>query len=314
VPVRGQPWWLRCVRLDFYPPGQRKLILAFDLADSSTNFKKGALEEADVYFQRSYHPPDVERLPEPYRRKILPWGLNYACRSLRSAFSVLRAGVTEAVFDVDDNASRRRVLPTVVGYFRLNSPKRFFYPASKPKEKLVVFQTRVWTTSGRGTDGDQGVNELRAEMVRLLRKEFGKRFVGGLVPNEMARKYYPDLLARQSGQQSAYVRLLRRSLVGVYTRGLHHSTAWKLPEYLSSTMCVVSEPIRNRLQDPVQAGRHYLEYTTPHDCVDACVRIFEDRHMETWLRENAEAYYQRSIEPTRHMERCLDAAETFVTA
>lgn len=307
VPAAPGSWATRNVRVDLLLPDGSEIVLAFDLGDESTRFAKQALGAADLYFKRSWFEPDIACLPEELRWKVVPWGLNYACRSWRSVAPLAWVARREAA-SVPDLATRRRILANLVRHVRLQPPGAFHLPATEPKEERVVFQTRVWDEASLGADRAEEVNEVRAGMVRALRREFGGRFTGGLLPDPLARRRYPDLIAEQRGRQSEYLRLLRRSLVGVYTRGLHHSTAWKLPEYLAATMCVVAEPIRNALQAPLVTDRHILCYDSVDGCLDACVRAFEDRQLRGRLRANAEAYYREHIEPARHMERCLRAA------
>ena len=120
----------------------------------------------------------------------------------------------------------------------------------------------------------------------------------------MAQSRYPDLISKIP--PTKYLSLIRRGLVGIYTRGLHHSIAWKLGEYFAASMCVVAEPIRNVVEPPIVAGDHYLPFTSPDECIEASARILESRELQQQLRETVFNYHQRHVEPAARIWECLE--------
>jgi hypothetical protein len=171
----------------------------------------------------------------------------------------------------------------------------------------VVFQTRVWEPHDTTDDADQ-VNQERVDLVRALRDALGERFVGGLVPTPFAAKNFPDAVTPHDASRAGYVQMSKRSLVGVYSRGLHHSLAFKLAEYLAASKCVVSTPFRNELPAPLVEGTNYLEFDGIEQCVAQCRRLLADADLAAEMRRRNREYFLREVEPASHMRRCLDRA------
>jgi hypothetical protein len=97
-------------------------------------------------------------------------------------------------------------------------------------------------------------------------------------------------------------------LIGVYTRGLHFSTAWKLGEYFASSMCVVAEPPRNQLPVALTAGKEFLPFSSAGDCLAACETILANPDLQREMRAAAHDYYRREIAPEAHLRSCLARA------
>jgi len=300
-----------CIHADITTDAGSSLAVAFDLHDQSASFYDEALAHADVYLKRSFYLPDIERQPPHLRTKILPLGLNFPCKSSESVRVIASAMLSRAGRQLfADRADRGRswqhMFRDLLGFYRLRSVGDFEVLPDASKELAVVFQTRIWEENSVVGEKADEVNESRVRMIELLRRELGARFVGGLVPTPYARSRYPGLIAEQHPRR--YPAILRRSLIGIYTRGLHHSTAWKLPEYMAANMCVVGEPIRNVLPRPLETGRDVLTLTTPDECVEACVRILEDPQLRMAMRARTRAYFEFAIEPGANLLNTLERA------
>ena len=269
-------------------------LIAIDLRDRSDEFSVGLLSHCDLYFKRSYHAPSLSSLGGE-AVKVRPLGLNYACRAQGAVTSVLATLAAEFVRSpgrgirwVAHEARRLRAIP----------PFRLFERSPRdPKRSTVVFQTRVWQDGEGGQEPVDAINHARVELVRALREAFGPRFVGGLVPTPMARSRYPDALAGDSWRKSGYIAMAAGQLIGVYTRGLHQSTAWKLPEYMAASQCIVAEPPLNALPRPISAGIHYIDYRTPSGCIAACQSLMDDPAMAMQMREANHRYYCDEVAP-----------------
>jgi hypothetical protein len=262
------------------------------------------LKRADVYYKRSYFQPDVDLVSVSPRARVKPFGLNYSCRTSSTILPLLRAGIRQKSLKRGGE-----LLRVVYDYWRLRRPGEFIWSPERAKEPVVLLQTRVWEPHEVTGDQAEVINRQRAGLVRALKSAFGRRFAGGLVPNALARRQYPDLLTTSRSDPQSYTRLTRTALIGVYTRGLHHSTAWKLGEYFAASMGVVAEPIRNALSAPLVEGTHLLSYTTTDECVGACERILGDRELQQALRASAYRYYLDHIDPAAHLAWCLNDAK-----
>ena len=187
-----------------------------------------------------------------------PFGLNFPCRSLRSSARLLAAiGGPIAL-------SGRAGLQRLRHYLPTPPPSAFEQGPDVPVEPAVHFQPRLWAPD-EAPGESEAVNADRVNMVRALKREFGERFVGGLVATKHARQHYPDDLTPHSSKSADYLRLKQRCLIGIYTRGLEHSLAFKLSETFAASQCLVSVPLRYGLPVPLEIGRHYLEFETLDD-------------------------------------------------
>ena len=126
------------------------------------------------------------------------------------------------------------------------------------------------------------------------------------MPTDFARRHYADVILERAFRRKEYIRMTQRCLVGIYTRGLHHSLAFKLPEYLAASMCIVSDPLRNELPQPLVAERHFLEFRTPEECAAQCERLLRDPDTARAMRCENRAYYRRWVAPPEHLLDCLE--------
>ncbi|MBA2243327.1 MAG: hypothetical protein H0W11_00080 [Gemmatimonadetes bacterium] len=293
------------------PQSGSAMPVCFEVHDKSYLFYERALSSSAVYFKRSYFQRDVDRLPPVLAAKVVPFGINYACTD-RLSYPAVARGIRQAITRPSGPAVLRgkytaSLARKLIEYVRLPRPSVFEFSPASPKEPVVLFQTRLWKQHELVGESAEVVNQERAALVRALKREFGSRFVGGLLPGPVASRDYPDLLAQ--AHPCSYLRLTRRSLIGVYSRGLHQSTAWKLGEYFAASMCVVAEPIQNQLVPPLEAERHFLPFSTPEECVAACARILGDPGLQQTMRSAAYRYYTAHVEPAAHLLRCLRQVE-----
>jgi hypothetical protein len=278
-------------------------MLAFDLRDQSYSICLDTLERADVYFKRSYYEPDLQSLPRAYRAKILPFGLNCALKT--SA-----AGTLVAKLVLRNPACIGRLRGTLRTYMRLAGAEAMERPPSVKAEQVIYFQTRVWEPEEVVGDDFREINENRAAIVRSLRREFGARFKGGLVPTAFARTHYPDAVSPEPHVRSRHIQASRAALIGIYSRGLHHSLAFKLVEYIAASKCIVAEPLRNGLPAPLVEGRNYFEFTTVDGCLALCDRLLADPAAAEEMRAANWEYYVRHVRFDRRIPAWLDACDS----
>ncbi len=126
-----------------------------------------------------------------------------------------------------------------------------------------------------------------------------------MTPTAFARRHYADVLLTEAYRRKDFIRMVKRHLIGVYTRGLHHSLAFKLPEYLAASMCVVSDPLRNELPQPLTAGRHYLEFRGHDECVAQCDRLLS-RPEAREMRAHNSAITSGGWPPAPNVPHCLE--------
>jgi hypothetical protein len=295
-------------RLEVGQPVGTPVRVFYDLRDRSDRFFMEDLAEARLYFKRTFIQTDVDALPEDLRPRVRPGGATFACMSGGVRLAPLPQAL-RFMAGSGSRESRRRVARRLVDYVRIPALRKFIAPPSTVKREVVLFQTRVWEDREvPGPDSAEEVNGQRVALVRTLRAAFGNRFVGGLVPTPMALERWPDLVTRRGADQPSYLRLIRDAAVAVYSRGLHHSTAYKLGEYMAASCAVVSDPVRSILPAPLEPGGHFAPYDTADECAAQCDRLLTSPGALMELRVAGHDYFSREIRPDSRMRRVIAVA------
>jgi len=282
------------------PGSNRPMLIAIDLHDQSHIFATAILKQCDSYLKRSFHERDINELPGELACKVRPFGLNYACRTTGSTIRIFRHAAFCLVLRGLTGIRRLRhhlVLPRAADFEQL--PTGFVEPT-------IVFQTRVWEANETAPGESDAINEGRVAVVRALKEAFGERFRGGLVPTSLALARYPREVSAFPSRRSLYTAMSKRNLIGIYTQGLHCSTAFKLPEYLAASLCIVAETPRNLLPVPLVPGRHFLPFRSAQECVAACQRLLANRELAAEMRRANHDYYRTEVEPSAHICRVLE--------
>lgn len=300
--------------------------VVFDVRDGNA-IDPTALAQADVYFKRTCDCSELARLPESSQRKVRPYGLNYACSSdnpprnltfARRLYGIKRID-SERRAQVLKQLRRRVALPLRwLGLGRdessANEPlpfTRFEADADAYARPAVLFLTRLWSpqaTPGSDPCALKELNATRIELIRTLRRRFGDRFIGGVQRDPYSERQCPDCVTDAGTSKAHYLELMKTHLIAVASSGLHGSTGWKFAEYVAASRCIVSEPLRSMLPEPLVPGVHYLEYHTPEQCADACDRILDDPALANAMRCDNEDYYRRALKPCALMLRHLQCA------
>jgi hypothetical protein len=271
----------------------RATDIVFEVYDRSDDFEMPLLERCDIYFKRNFYEPEIRKLDRKCQQKVVPFGFNYACRSMAGEKRLLAADL------VSRDSLDRYLLERPFESFE-QSPTIAVSPC-------IVFQTRAWAPESTSDNADE-VNDSRARIIRELRKAFRGRFHGGFVHSDFASERYPELLAEHSSEESAYVELVKGNLIGISTHGLHYSVPFKVPEYLAGSIAVVSEPLRNGFPVPFVEGQHFLAFREPEECVAQCDRILSNAHLASELRQASWQYYRSEIRPAQHVASLLERA------
>lgn len=267
--------------------------IAIELSDHSDFWEIPLLEWCDVYAKRNINP----RHSTPLEHKIIPFGLNWACHSRRSAVAALAAIASSL-----PKASKSR-LREVYRYLVTPHWKFFEHRPEQQVDNTILFQTRVWEPAE--APGDEAINEQRIKLLRALKREFGSRVIGGVVPTPFARKAYPDLITNLPCRQPQYIRWAKRPLIGIYFRGLFGAVAIKMAEFLAASKCIVSEPIENDLSAPLN---HISVYHSESECLEACSRLLSDESLAKSQRQQSWSYYQTYVSPRAHIVDLLARA------
>lgn len=308
-PRRGKspgPTWV----LDGYPLFVLRCqdrLAVFDPSDHSDRWQRDALRDCTAYFKRSYHAPDVAKLPVELQGKVYPLNPIFATWTRSPVW-------TWRVFWVllcqpGSWSQRRRALIT---FCQLSDLEVYEAPPAEPKRPKVLFQTRLWNPAEEKGDWVEPTNHHRIELVRALRRELGERLVGGLIREPYAEQHYPELITNLTttgkAKRPQFIRLCRQFLVRINIRALFDAIPYSLGETLAANNCLVSEPIRNTCANPLHADQHYLAFSNPSECAAHCRALLDSPSRAQALREAAYEYYRQAVAPAAAMSQYLQQA------
>ena len=309
---------------------KKSCAIFFDLVDGGGTFMMDELKSVDVYFKRTYYQDRIDTLPMDLRKKILPYGLHYCCRSRwekpammmkrlllknffnQSIFSNFYSSIKESIGRPLDLLFRGYFLKKEVTRLPLLIEDYVVHP-DESTQKKIYFKTRVYDVNKAQTEYGYNqrvkVNEIRVGTIRALKKHFGRDFVGGLSHSSYACENYQDCLFpvpyHSHGQ---HIKKSQQYLININTAGLHRSVGWKFPEQMAASRCIVTEPVDIELPVPIEKGVHYLSFHSSQECVKACEQLLSDKNLSKSMRQNNYNYYKDNIEPSKLLKRCLNSA------
>ena len=290
---------------------QRVRRLCFDMLDGD-DLDDGLLAQVDCCFKRSYS-ERAHQATAVHRSKVRPYGLNYGCTSMSLRFHSLANSVMCDEPHAQGLASWISQRTGLGGSAAASAlPFSSFERAPHhPVRESVICITRLWSTDdvpGASEDSLRALNDMRISLVAMLSRALGRRFTGGLEDNPTARRLAGELIFRESTKKRSYLAMMQEHLVGVASTGLHGSIGWKLPEYVASSRCIVSEPLRFAVPGAFREGVNYLSYDSAERCVQACDELLSDPDRATRMRVANADYYTNWLRPDVLVKRCLEQA------
>jgi hypothetical protein len=278
-----------------------KIRVCYDLHDWNW-IDEEILRESDFYFKRSYDEKFISQLKE--KDKVFPLGLNYqVSNSEKDAFRLQRTalyGGKEKIKNVLKGLRIDKFLGDREESEQLKNLES--YPDFKQEPK-VLFMARAWDPNvieaKKQREIVEAINETRAECVKVLRKEFGKRFFGGLAHDDYSEKHFKDALLPDGNlsNKRKYLEILKNFPVCVATTGLNNSIGWKLGEYVALSKAIISEPLHFEVPGAFIKEKNYLEFTAPEELVKSATRLFEDKDLRFAIMTNNYRYYQGFVKP-----------------
>ena len=153
------------------------------------------------------------------------------------------------------------------------------------------------------------INQSRIAVVRLLKKQFGTDFYGGVIQDAFSEKMCPDLiLPKNAVRKKAYLDRMKLSDICIGTMGLHKSIGWKMGEYVASSRAIVSEPLAYVLPGSFAEGKNYLEFTSPEMCCEKVTSLYSNPDRLYKMKQENFKYYQEFLEPKKQLLNALIAA------
>ncbi len=313
----------RCIVRE--PASGKSKVVMFDTRDSAGAFMPKYWEGSDCYFKRSFERAVLERdVPPEHWHKFHPLGLFTAVRSRHehgmwrfhaaelgytwrnarlSGFRRLRCDLVHPMRERIRKIRARSSMPRV---------DELVVPAGGGKHAVALYQTRVFSPQPMEhpefLSSKVLVNEQRAALIRRLRRELGERFIGGVVADDYAKRYFADVVTDRPTERGAYVALMQTARVVVYSEGLVGSAGCKLAEYLAAGRAIVMQRLPCELPEPLVDRRDVLIYDTPDECVAACKALLDDPARAKALGAAAQRYYEKWVDPAANVLRMLELA------
>jgi hypothetical protein len=272
--------------------------LYYDCHDSF-EIDENAASEVDCYFKRSYAQSTI---PASFAAKVFSLGMNYEVYSASpDKFEQQRLRCFE---EEPDDPESLQFRPSI---------KNMRAAPNRCLPRRVLFITRAWDPYDVPDRSEQKIaeriliNKTRSLCVKLLRKEFGDVFLGGFMHSDYAAKNYADVLLSDDeiSKKENYIELLRQYPICVTTTGLHGSIGWKLAEYVAFSRAVVSEHLNYTVPGDFQAGKNYLEFREPSQCIRAVHELMFDDILAYEMMLSNQAYYFHHLKADAMIRRTL---------
>jgi hypothetical protein len=283
-------------------------VLMYDTFDGH-QINSDVLNNVDFYFKRSYLSSEVAKIDSD--GKVFPLGLNYLLYEPSPSVFFVRRAVLEKTF-----LEKAKYLTKMLGFKGLFSNSMIYVPRPNtcfayPDYQLpprVLFMTHLWdpdTNSvkaerlGLDKKAKEIINEMRVGCVRVLKRELGPRFYGGIAPDEYSKRFFGDCILPndQLARKGSYMALLRQYPIGVATTGLFGSVGWKFAEYISHSKAIVSEKLNYKIPGSIDNEKNYLEFANTDECVSAAIRLMDDHALRYEMMLNNYHYYQSYLKP-----------------
>ena len=156
----------------------------------------------------------------------------------------------------------------------------------------------------------EAINKKRIELVRALKKKYGKMFIGGIKNDAYARNVCPDLvLDEKLTRKKRYLSIMKKCGICIATTGLHESTGWKFAEYVAAGKAIVSEPLHYEVFGEFIAGKNYLEFNSTEECINQIEILLSDSKLRHFIEKANRKYYKNYERPDKQIQNALLLAE-----
>lgn len=292
----------------------KEYFFATDLYDITHFFSQYALENCDFIFKRNYVSKDIDCLDPEFQNKIYTAGLTLGIQSSNRKFwTVLKIAHFLANLNLNLKIDRnffKRFQSVIYN----TSRHRQYVTIGRSLSKLenmpdetelnVFYQVRCFPQIH---DADvKKIHKERSALIRLLKNELGDNYLGGIVPGEVANKFYKDCLTTLPTDPDSYLAQIKKSAICIYTKGLQNSPARKLAEYLSQGKCIVAERFDTELPIPLENGKNIMFFDTVEQCVEICKMLLNNPEKVKHLSKNARAYFEKHVHPVQNTKRILE--------
>ncbi len=267
------------------------------------SFMDNLVKDFDYCFKRSFSKSYNQKLQSSY--KFHPLGLNYMV--------TCQGNIAHQPMPNDPSEEKVKKLIRMLpfsqyynGQYYNNSFECMPIEEARPK---ILFMARLWDTAGDYEGQISGekkeeracINEMRANCIRLCRKEFGDYFYGGVNPTKFACYHYPDIVIANSAitKRNYYLKIVKESAICISTMGLHESIGWKFGEYVAASKAIVTEELHYQVPGDFKEGQNYLVFKSPVECVEQINKLITSPGLIQRMMVKNYEYYHQNVRPDR---------------
>lgn len=294
--------------------------IAYDMSDGyqSINIPElfdAQLDRLDYYFKSSYDPNFALKLRN--KNKFLPLAIAYECTCAGNYFE--KANISDAlknrrykeyIFQMLTKQKRRKILD----YKNFESHNHF-------DSYNILFWTRLWnghvtpegimqvyseldyeTAKEKAEKQNQMFSEIdkqRIECVRMLKNEFGERFVGGLGDSEDSRELAPDLITHDPRIETreGYLNSLKGNYINVLSKGLHGCVGARYGETFAAGRAFMTDPFAYLVEGNPQNGINFIEYNDAYSLTNNISKVIDNVDMIHKIENENSDFYNKYIRP-----------------
>ena len=300
------------VRLDFNDDSYK--LLAFDFHDSNTFFSKEGLGKADFYFKRTYTEKEVDFISKKYSKRFYPMGIPFMLRP-NKVFQKNRLKklhleqLIKQKFKINRNLFQNITKAlnqhkTIWRGFVHTRKLLDFEKLVEAKDLTSTFYQKRFFPNEINED-TRLVHEQRVAIVRLLKQNFEKYFVGGIKADKNLPEKFRDTASSIQGSQSQFLKALQDCGICIYTRGLGNSIGWTLPEFMSQGKAIIAEKQEVVFPQPLIHGKHLLYFDTFEELKDLIQQLIDQPELVRQLSKASRLYYDKFISPKVFFENIL---------
>jgi glycosyltransferase involved in cell wall biosynthesis len=289
-------------------------LLAFDFHDSNAFFSKEALEKADFYIKRTYTEQEVKLISENYSKRIYPMGLPFMLKpdkiSHPDKIKILHLKeLLKQSFKLD----RFMFKHVVNSFYRHKTIWHSFTSTRKLSDFEILIKAKNLTSvfyqkrffPNQINEDTQLVHQQRIAIVRLLKKDFQKYFVGGIKEDKNLPEKFKDCASSVEGSQNQFLKAMQECGICIYTRGLGNSIGWTLPEFMSQGKAIIAEKQKVIFPQPLIHGKHLLYFDTFEELNDLIQQLIDQPELVKELSKESRSYYDEFISPKVFLENIL---------
>ncbi len=190
----------------------------------------------------------------------------------------------------------------------------YCYKPELVENGYVFFLSTLWYNA-EWNNNDELLNTPRYNMMDWISEQKFVSFEGGFVPHgkrsqrrgyESSNQKYLKYLTRGGVEVSEYMEKMQKSYIAVNTGGVVSCFGWKLAEYLALGKAIVSLPISNYLEVPLEHGKniHFVE-NDRESISEALTYIYEHSDYRKSLEYGSRQYWETYCRPDKVISNLL---------